>query len=651
MKNMKWAQIFILVYSLLIGCVDNQGMRSAREKSLNNKSVAGSGNPSGQSAVAGDSLNNLITDITEQGKSEIRHIVDPFDGTFRQKVTIPKNFTGLLYLSGINLTALNNRLVSVRFNFGREMESVTIPATIGRAEGLTPQIDIGVLILDMTNRPFENIRLLYDLYDYNDYRDSNGVETGIPTQDNRNKGLYCRGLRLEHDPTFVASSSNTKCDTAGERCLYAYAKIVDSGLYKLSNASDPTSTKVAISPSEPQIDLTGGGFVLDSISNQLKKCLPDNFNKGELSTLFNNATISANAQGVATFGSTIALSGTNYTFNGPFRAIGESQWEIGKNALSTSSAVFYPVQPAGIDYPTGLFQSSGNSSLDPNAGYNSFLFPRGGKMSLQADLEYFGSVNPWGDGTDSLNPSSRKSLTSLVSAGDSSYVYGCNLRATNFDKYLNEGTGSCNVSATIEIITQEDGKTIVLNTAKEVKLQLVRSSLSNFQGLEVLYTSMKSCSSSKSCGAAECCFNNRCWDRGLVSQCLDEAAPSGNRQVGENCTSDYECASLCCNKGTTTCAVHTNLGSDPVLCGKTPGEQCVAKEWCRKENLADCYVVKTGTSPTGAVECALRCYNIPTYGNCRDGQCVTPQANPVPVFNPTNPDCSTARDPLTTVPN
>jgi len=222
---------------------------------------------------------------------------------------------------------------------------------------------------------------------------------------------------------------------------------------------------------------------------------------------------------------------------------------------------------------------------------------------------------------------------------------------TNFDKFLNEGIGSCSVTATIELITEEDGKIIVLNTSNDVKLQLVRSSAINYQGQEVLYTSMKTCSSSKSCGASECCFNNRCWDQSLVSQCLDETLSSGNRGVGENCESDFQCASLCCNRGTGACAVHTNIGSEPVLCGKSPGEQCVAKEWCRKENLSDCYIVRTGTSPTGVVECALRCYNIPTHGTCRGGFCLSPQPNAVPTFDPTNPNCTSARDPLTTVPN
>ena len=112
----------------------------------------------------------------------------------------------------------------------------------------------------MRSKPFKDLRLLYDLFDYNDYRDETGAETGIPTNDPYDKGLYCRGLKLEHDSTFEASSENTKCDESGERCLYSYAKVVDSGLYKRSDLEDESSPFVALSPKEPQVDVEGVGM-------------------------------------------------------------------------------------------------------------------------------------------------------------------------------------------------------------------------------------------------------------------------------------------------------------------------------------------------------------------------------------------------------
>jgi len=636
----------------LTACVENQGTRSSRKSSALRAITPG--NTKGASAGKTDGgITDLTSSIEENGKAELRNIVDPIDGVFRKKVSIPKNFNGYLYLSGLNITSLSNRLVSVRFSFGRELETITIPATVGRAAGLTPQTDIEVLILDMGSKPFENIRLLYDLFDYNDYRDkSTGKEVLEPTKDPRNPLLYCRGLKLEHDPTFVRTADDNTCDETGEQCLYAYAKIRDSGLFQLSNPNDPSSARVAITPSLPQVDFKGSGYSQETVSNNLKKCLPDNFNRGEFNSNFNTSLANLSV------GSEVILDSKSYIYNGPYRAIGPSQWEIGSNGV-TSAAFFPPPNvPAPSDdqtlfnnYPAGLFQRSGNSSLDANTGHTSFLFPRAGKMSLKAEVEYFGSLLPWGDTIDAANPTPPRAKTSLVASGDSSWMHGCNMRVTNFDTFTNEGIGSCNVTATIEVITEEGGTAVVLATSNEVKLQLLRPSLTNFQGQEVLYSSMKTCSSSRGCGSSECCFNNRCWDRSLVSQCLDDVNIEGNRGIGEVCSSDYECSSLCCNQATSTCAVHTNIGTTPVLCGKQPGQQCVAKEWCRKENIADCYVVKTGTSPTGTQECALRCYNVPTHGNCRNGICLAPVQPTPPPFNPTNPDCTTARDPLTTVPN
>ena len=88
----------------------------------------------------------MTTEVNlENGKAELIHLIDPIEGTFHKKVTIPKNYNGFFYISGLNITSLNNYHVSVRFRFGREMESITIPATVGGAPGLTPQTDIQVL--------------------------------------------------------------------------------------------------------------------------------------------------------------------------------------------------------------------------------------------------------------------------------------------------------------------------------------------------------------------------------------------------------------------------------------------------------------------------------------------------------------------------
>jgi hypothetical protein len=609
-------------------CMDSGGgARSSRSSANSKTQTGGSGSGGSGSAPTNGGIGSDLDDILANGRAELRHVVDPFDGTYKTKVTIPKNFTGLLYLSGLNVTSLSDRLVSVRFRFGREMEEIIIPATVGRAPGIFPQTDIEVLILDMTNQPFENLRLLYDLYDYNEYG------TGeTPTSDVRNGGLYCRGLKIEHDPTFEGSASNTECDSDGEICHYAYAKVVDSGLYD-------NATGVGINPSLPQIDSTKTGYANDSAANALMKCLPDNADLTNFQSVLNVSGVLALDYGVP---NNLALNGKTYTYKGPYRTIARNDWQI------KGMALFSDLSINGV-VPSGLFQTllpGGPASTvgDPNllaaAGMNSFLFPRAGQMDLKANVQHFAAADPF---------ASTQALTSLATAGKSQWMGGCNIRATNYDSFANEGISSCNVSATIDIITTDSttGATTTLSTSNAVKIQITRASQTDYQGREVLYSAMKTCSGSSACGVSECCFNNRCWSKELVSQCLEDVPVVGNGGIGESCSSDYQCSSLCCNQSTGLCSVHMNTDQQQVLCSKSPGQQCVAKEWCRKENISQCFVVKTGLTNTGQTQCALRCYNVPTFGDCRDGICIPPTAPAVPVFDPSNPDCSEAIDPPT----
>jgi len=659
--------LLVILLSIPSCILENSGLSTTRRVSGNNSTLSksntsndDSSQESRQSSAVGNnnasfssSDTTLLDSILTNGKADLRNLINPFDGTFTKKITIPKNFIGYLYISGINITSLSSRVVSVRFHFGREMEAITVPATIGKAPGLTPETNIQVLILDMNNAPFKDIRLLYNLFDYNDYRDSEGNETEAPVSDPRDDQLYCRGLRLEHDHTFSPTTDDTECDELGERCLYSYAKILDSGLYREQTDDEGNTSNIAIVPSEAQIDLEGNGYKNNSMENHLKKCLPDNFNRGELSDNFNDSTIASLGMGSSFSLSILNDEGVEedeaFIYNGPFRAIADDEWEI-KTSSNTNSAIFFP--PPGVDsdyyddYPSGIFQYSGDSeSLNLHSGYGSFLFPRTFIMDLQAGVEYFGSELPFGDDTSDsdLNPSSTKEIHELVSSGDSRYMYGCNSRVLNYDKYTNEGISSCNITATIEVITIEDSQEVVLTGLTDLKLQLIRPSLENYEGKEVLYSAMKTCSSSQACGSSECCFNDRCWDRSLISQCLEDVDGQGNRQVGEVCSSDYDCSSFCCNVSTGgTCAVHTNNTDEPVLCSKAPGQTCIAQDWCMIQNVSKCYIVKTGTSPTGEVECALRCFNVPTHGDCTDGICVPPAIDIPPVFDPENPNCSSA---------
>lgn len=631
-KSPRWATAFLITFSLtLVGCLENPGSGGRRgvaqdQQGASSDDRSGNGNNNGTGSGPTDgSLGGDSGTTLGPARSELRFIVDPFTGTYKNKVTLPKNFTGELYIAGLNITSLSDRLVSVRFNFGREYEPIEIPATITRGSGITPQTDIEVLALSMDDRPFEDIRLLYNLFDYNDYRDELGNETLEPISDPRDGNLYCRGLRLEHDPTFQGSAGNTRCDgfdsqgnPRNERCLYAYAKILDSGLY---------DDDIASIPLEPQIDLTPGnslGYAAESVSTNILKCLPDNNNRQNIEEVLGVQFPSA---GSVLFGQNLPVPSPYSVYRGPFRAIGTNSWEI------RGGAIFSQVD--SDNPPTGIFQHSYDGTA--NSGYRSFLFPRAGRMSLSAGVEHFSSTEPFGP----------RNINSLLTSGKTEFMDGCNIRVNNYDAHRNEGISSCNVTATIEIVTRSlaTGQTEVLASSRDLKLQLIRPSITNFRGEEVLYTSMKTCTNSNACGSGECCFNNRCWSRDLVSQCLEEAPVVGNKGTGQACGSDYECSSLCCNQSTGTCGVHINTDQEQKLCSKAPGQQCVSREYCRREHISECFIVRTGTNIQGGETCALRCYSVPKFGDCKNGICLPPLPNPVPQFDPNNPNCEDAIDP------
>lgn len=635
-----------LAYNLT-SCLENSGVSSRRRLVSNQENDQSKNedpsNSNNNNAGRGDgSVGSLLDGILENGKSELRHIVDPFTGSYKTKVTIPKNFKGLLYLSGLNITGLNDKIISVRFRLGREREEIIVPATIGRGSGITPQTDVEVLILDMQDQPFKDVRLLYDLYDYNDY-DSNddGTEFGAgddesaPTDDPRNSGLYCRGLQIEDDPTFTISTTNSACDQAGEVCLYAYAKVKDSGLYFPDNG-----ILTAINPTEPALDIVGEGYASQNQTQLLEKCLPDIDNRpsieNTLQTTMSSSSISKVSYGDTGFGG-------GFTYLGPYRALNRAFWQV------SGEAAFSDMTNAGTE-PSGLFQAALNNAPtstlgEPNAkaqaGIKSFLFPRAGQFSLRPGLEYIG----FSDLTNAL--SAERTIKNLIAAGDTEFVDGCNIRVSNFDDSTNEGISSCNVSASIDLIytNPDTGELVTLTSSKDLKLQLTRKSLTDYEGNEVNYNALQKCTNSNACGANECCFNERCWSKALVSQCLEDQPGEGNLSVGQGCSSDFQCSSLCCSSTARTCTVHNPLSD--ILCSKSPGQKCVTKEFCRKENIPKCFIVKSGLNAQGEPTCTRRCYFVPTFGECTNGTCVPPTVPDVPFFDPEDPNCEGAIDPPT----
>lgn len=617
--KLKSLMLLALMLGLLVACVQNSGTRTLRAASKVGSGTNGVTVPGQNGATdnPGGTVGGSTTATYTTGKVEIRHIVNPLTGTYESKVSIPKNFTGTLYLSGLNIASLSNRLIYARFKFGRELESVTIPATIARGSGLTPQTDMEVVVLRMKNRPFENLRLLYDLYDYNTYS-----ATATPTTDPRNAGLFCRGLKLENDPTFQGNLNNTACDAAGERCLYSYAKVVDSGLYHNSSG-----TWLANNPSSAQIDGSASSYAthVSTAANALNKCLPDGIDVNNVGGVL-GTTIAA---GTLTWDRSLTLGGTEYRYRGPYRPISQSLWQVSGGALFSDLT-------SGAE-PTGLFQKTIVAG-DPKGGYKSFLFPRAAKRPLRSSIQYWGASDPFAD---------VRTLLSLSSSGDSEYMDGCNARLVDPNGYAPEPINACNVTGIIELFYKDPttGVETIVATSRDVKLQLIRASETDAFGDEVIYTSMNSCNNSYSCGSEQCCFNNRCWSKNYVSQCSEDTPPVGNHSIGDTCKSDYDCSSLCCNQSTNTCQVHINTQEQKVLCSKLPGQLCVAKEWCRQEDVPT--VMKIKKVVNGVLSCELRTYHVPTFGDCRNGICVQPAQPVAPTLDSTNPDCSDAVDPPT----
>jgi hypothetical protein len=275
------------------------------------------------------------------------------------------------------------------------------------------------------------------------------------------------------------------------------------------------------------------------------------------------------------------------------------------------------------------------------------MFPRAGKMELQEGVQFIGGDGDGGASTDqtSYHVTGDRSLQTQASDGETStFMDGCNFRAVSWNNDLQEHIGSCNVTATIDIISEAvDGTITQLASTSELKIQLVRPSNENSEGQEVLWGAQNSCQNNAGCADNSCCFNNRCWEKSLVGACFDDNQNTGNNGLGETCGTDFDCASLCCNSGTNTCTPHDTSLTNEVYCNKSIGQSCVAKEFCRKEPVTECFIIDTGNNSQGQPTCTLRCYNFLRHGDCINGLCQQPDTPAVPNFDPN--DCSDAQDP------
>jgi hypothetical protein len=630
----KTLSLILSMLFALSGCLPSD-IPSSRQQLANNAVPYGE-STSGVGAGATTSGSSSGSSTSLLPKVEVRHLIEPNlssiptyssgtgysgGGSYVRKLTLPKNFQGKLYLAGINIGTLSDRIVKVRFKFGVGRDAVTIPATVVQAPGITPQTNINVLVMDMRSEPLRNVRLTYDLFDYNDYS-----STETPVQDNRNTGLYCRGLRVEDDPTFTGVG---QCDGAqpDEECLYAYAKVLDQGLVK--EVVNGTSTVlVPQTPSLPQVkSVTGSSYYQDYMAQALKKPLADNTNgpyRFSEPAIPVNSTDSINLildPSVSSVWNAKSINSVNYYYRGPYRIVNKSEWHFKFSDPVGNKKLFKASRPYS--------GSQGPIPEDNTIYYGSYLFPLATQLDLSANVSHLSSAT-W-DGT--------RSETALAAPGKTLWMDGSNARAQSKNSNL-EHIGSCNITSSIEIIAKDNNNNeYVIALSKDVKLQLVRPMLHyTDSGNDVLYSNFKTCSSNASCGGNECCFNNRCWDQTLVSQCFDNSSIQGNKEIGDSCLSDMDCSSLCCNRTSGMCAPHNTVLNPAVYCSKPIGDFCIAKEWCQKTPVVKCLVVKTGTDALGNVTCRQQCYTTNEYGDCKNGTCVAPYQEVIPTFDPNDPN-------------
>lgn len=650
MERISPARLISLALALLVmlaACTPADVPTTSRPTAINQPSVTGgtsggsnSNHVSAETPPVVEILNLVEPNIsTDDYPTYSSGVGVPGAGTYVTKLTLPQNYSGYLYIGGINIGTLKSRFNKVRFTFGASNTVVEIPATITTAPGITPNTDIDVMVLDLRSRPFQSLRLLYDLYDYRDYSDP----TTLPVETNRDPNLYCRALNLVDDHTFNGQGA---CDglaadgvtALSEKCLYTYAKVVDRGLTKVSGA-----TETALSPTVPQTDLTStqAGYYDQTTANLLNRCLPDQALGTATVVSGTSGTTGVQDLSFTTFAqagvlqqldaSSAVVYSQDVKYYGPFKPINAANWGIQGDAVFGTYGLFEftPAWPAAATFA---------DKMDLMALHHSKLFPRFLAMTLRDGVRYLK--------TDITN-TDLKTVTQMVGNGKSESMDGCSTRALSMNT-SGYHVGSCNASAAIEVWSKDDnGVWFQVASTNRVVLQLVRAAQIQTDGSDYMYTSFKTCQNGSQCGSDECCYNKRCWSSSLIAQCLENATTIGNQPLGTTCSSDYQCGSLCCNRDSGTCAVHDNHLSPAVLCGHSVGQSCIAKEWCQKLTRNYCYPIKDPPDPvTGAAKCHKQCFTREVFADCDRGVCKEPaEGDQMTTWDPANPDCTNAIDP------
>ncbi len=475
------------------------------------------------------------------------------------KISLSRRYQGPLFFEIPDIEKFEDKQLIARFTFGLNKDF-----EIEMSGGIqnVPEANNKIKKLFFVNFTDElaNANLKYQLYDYNNYSDGKDI-----IYDNTNLNLFCRGLNLADDPT----ANSETCSKSDDTCLYSFANVKDMGLVKVS--SDPNGFKVKLNPTRKSFSVGQGAYTQDSDEHVLEKCLSDStqpFVKNKKLSLLEKIT----------------LKGEQYSFEGMFNSISQSQWHIKDDAIWGRF---------------GIFRSEMIGGKNVDLGFQSNLFPREGKLRNNLKVQYLGSQTTFGE----------KEITEVVDAnGETDWIDGCNLRIkkTGLD---NSNYGSCTVTSNIEIFYKENGEEVILasNALQEkpnqLKLQIVSELKINNEEIE--------CQINSQCDSG-CCRNNICFDSIFCDP------PPSAKPVGDTCGEDLECVSRCCKAG--VCKAHGNGNT----CDKEEGESCSGGSFCGKKTV---YWSKRIFSSVSNNICSNQNCNETERMLCVNKKCVHPFTN------------------------
>ncbi len=525
-----------------------------------------------------ETVKNAVPDVNNTKK--LIGFYDEETDSFSEKLSIAKDFQGIVYLDVENIKLLKEKLLFIRINFGMNSENpVELP--LSYLSKTIAGVEKDVLALSIPSKNFFTVPLDYQLFDY-----SEGAAAGYNAF---HKDVYCRGLRVEQDPT----SNFTSCSKGDEICKYTYAKVLDQGLFHEQTSTFIQPSELTVSHDESRT------YELNLDPINLRRCLTD-----DQKVFVKNQELN--------IGELISLDDESYRFKGAFKAVDPSNWGIQAEARWGKFGIFQQ-------------EYSGGKSIE--LGFKSNLFPRVGKIVNRTNRYYLGSKNRL----------DKKIVTNFTDTSDASalsdWVDGCNLRVLSEDS-LGTNIGSCNVSSDIQIFYKDGSEEVIIYSnaalaqAGQVKLQIVNNIQTNIDVKD-----FNACFGDGGCSSSSCCHDGRCWDKEKYKNQFCKPANSG-KTTGQACATDTECLSACCIGSETgaagVCADKTTS------CQRQVGEICIHSDACVGESGDDTYWVRKLLFQ-GSDGCKVFNCNVLSKPSCQNQRCTSSINEANKVFTFENP--------------